>query len=48
MHLASANLIKNNCGLLMEPIYCGEEEVIPKINNGILDIPNKVGLGYCK
>ena len=48
MHVVSANLIKNNCGLLMEPIYCGEEEVIPKINNGILDIPNKVGLGYYK
>ena len=48
MHVVSANLIKNNCGLLMEPIYYGEEEVIPKINNGILDIPNKVGLGYYK
>jgi len=48
MHLSSANLITNNCGLLMEPIYDGEEEVIPKINHGILDIPNKVGLGYYK
>lgn len=48
MHLVSANCIKHNSGLLMEPIYYGEEEVIPKINNGILDIPNKVGLGYYK
>ena len=48
MHLVSANCIKHNCGLLMEPIYYGEEEVIPKINNGILDMPNKVGLGYYK
>ena len=47
MHLVSANCIKHTCGLLMEPIYYGEEEVIPKINNGILDVPNKIGLGYC-
>ena len=33
MHLVSANCIKHNCGLLMEPIYYGEEEVIPKINS---------------
>jgi len=48
MHLSSSNLIMNNCGLLMEPIYHGEETIIPKINNGILDIPNNIGLGYYK
>tara|TARA_B110000014_G_scaffold214486_1_gene167713 strand:+ start:2253 stop:3278 length:1026 start_codon:yes stop_codon:yes gene_type:complete len=48
MHLSSSNLIMDNCGLLMEPIYKGEENIIPKINNGILDIPNNIGLGYCK
>jgi len=48
MHLSSSNLIIDNCGLLMEPIYHGEESIIPKINNGILDIPNNIGLGYCK
>ena len=48
MHLSSSNLIMDNCGLLMEPIYHGEESIIPKINNGILDIPNSIGLGYCK
>ena len=48
MHLSSSNRIMDNCGLLMEPIYHGEESIIPKINNGILDIPNNIGLGYCK
>jgi len=48
MHLSSSNLIIDSCGLLMEPIYNGEESIIPKINNGILDIPNNIGLGYCE
>lgn len=48
MHIASANIITNNCGLLMEPIYKGEEAIAPTIKSGILDIPNKIGLGYYK
>ena len=46
MHLVSANLITDSCGLLMEPIYNDEDSIIPKIKNGILEIPEKIGLGY--
>ena len=48
MHISSANRIKNHCGLLMESIYEDEDSNIPNINNGILDMPKKHGLGYYK
>ena len=48
MHLCSANLISSPCGLAMESIYANETIVFPKIDKGILSIPNQVGLGYQK
>ncbi len=48
MHISSANRIKNHCGLIMESIYEGEESIVPKVNNGIIDMPKKHGLGYYK
>lgn len=48
MHLCAANLISSPCGLAMESIYKNETMIFPKIDKGILSIPNQIGLGYQK
>ena len=45
MHLVSANHITNTCGLALEKIYEHENNLFPKIENGIINIPDQAGLG---
>ena len=45
MHLASSNMIDMCCGLAMENIYIHENHKFPKINSGIIKIPDLPGLG---
>ena len=45
MHLVAANNITNICGLALEKIYKNEDNMFPIINNGLLQVPNKSGLG---
>ena len=45
MHLVAINQISNTCGLALEKIYEHENNIFPKIKNGLLEIPNQIGLG---
>ena len=45
MHLAAVNNITNNCGLALEKIYKHENNIFPNINDGLIKISNKLGLG---
>ena len=46
MHIASANLIDNACGLGFDPVYENEKQYIPKVVDGYVEILDKIGLGY--
>ena len=45
MHLVAINQISDTCGLALEKIYEHENNIFPNIKNGILQIPNQIGLG---
>ena len=45
MHLVAANHITDTCGLALEKIYEHENNLFPKIENGIINIPDQAGLG---
>ena len=44
IHLVASNEIKEACGLATDCFY-NEQISTPKIKNGMLDLPDKPGLG---
>ena len=45
MHLVAVNNITNTCGLALEKIYKDENNIFPNINDGLIKISDKPGLG---
>ena len=45
LHLVAANNIDEPCGLALEKIYSNELTSLPIIDNGFVQIPQKIGLG---